>query len=219
MLYCRKRKLENIREVFTMNKVITISREYGAGGHSIGTKVAEALGIPFYDRDIVRATVEESGFEKKLIEKEEEDRSTSDDIWKKISSISSSYFNDSQDAIHEIQKAIIIKMAQKGPCVILGRCADVILKEAEIDKRFVNDDLDLCDRGVRVTELTGTKNATEIQKMLSKRDHARHNYYNHYSNGRKWGDSHNYDMTLDSGKLGYDLCVKLIVEAASEAEE
>ena len=110
-----------------MNKVITISREYGAGGHSIGTKVAEALGIPFYDRDIVRATAKESGFEKKLIEKEEEDRSTSDDIWKKISSISSSYFNDSQDAIHEIQKAIIIKMAQKGPCVILGRCADVIL--------------------------------------------------------------------------------------------
>lgn len=55
MLYCMKRKLENIREVFTMNKVITISREYGAGGHSIGTKVAETLGIPFYDRDIVRS--------------------------------------------------------------------------------------------------------------------------------------------------------------------
>ena len=183
-----------------MNKVITISREYGAGGHSIGTKVAEALGIPFYDRDIVRATAEESGFEKKLIEKEEEDRSTTDDIWKKISSISSSYFNDSQDAIHEIQKAIIIKMAQQGPCVILGRCADEL------------------HRGVRVTELTGTKNATEIQKMLAKRDNARHKYYNHYT-GQKWGDSHNYDMTLDSGKLGYDLCVKLIVEAASEIEE
>lgn len=219
MLYCMKRKLENIREVFIMNKVITISREYGAGGHSIGTKVAETLGIPFYDRDIVRATVEESGFEKKLIEKEEEDRSTGDDIWKKISSISSSYFNDSQDAIHEIQKAIIIKMAQKGPCVILGRCADVILKEAEIDTLNVFIHADELHRGVRVTELTGTKNATEIQKMLSKRDRARHNYYNHYSNGRKWGDSHNYDMTLDSGKLGYDLCVKLIVEAASEAEE
>ena len=162
-----------------MNKVITISREYGAGGHSIGTKVAEALGIPFYDRDIVRATAEESGFEKKLIEKEEEDRSTSDDIWKKISSISSSYFNDSQDAIHEIQKAIIIKMAQKGPCVILGRCADVILKEAEIDTLDIFIHADELHRGVRVTELTGTKNATEIQKMLTKRDHARHNYYNH----------------------------------------
>ena len=146
----------------------------------------------------------QSGFEKKLIEKEEEDRSTSDDIWKKISSISSSYFNDSQDAIHEIQKAIIIKMAQKGPCVILGRCADVILKEAEIDTLDVFIHADELHRGVRVTELTGTKNATEIQKMLTKRDRARHN---------------NYDMTLDSGKLGYDLCVKLIVEAASEAEE
>lgn len=202
-----------------MKKVITISREYGAGGHSIGTKVAEALGIPFYDRDIVRATVEESGFEKNLIEKEEEDLSTGDDIWKKISSISSSYFNDPQDAIHEIQKAIIIKMAQKGPCVILGRCADVILKEAGRDTLDVFIHADELHRGVRVTELTGTKNATEIQKLLSKRDHARHNYYHHYSNGRKWGDSHNYDMTLDSGKLGYDLCVKLIVEAASEAEE
>ncbi len=201
-----------------MNKVITISREYGAGGHSIGTKVAEALGIPFYDRDIVRATVEESGFEKKLIEKEEEDRSTTDDIWKKISAISSSYFNDSQDAIHEIQKAIIIKMAQKSPCVILGRCADVILKEAGIDTLNVFIHADELHRGVRVTELTGTKNATEIQKLLAKRDSARHKYYNHYT-GQKWGDSHNYDMTLDSGKLGYELCVKLIVDAASNAEE
>lgn len=201
-----------------MNKVITISREYGAGGHSIGTKVAEELGIPFYDRDIVRATVEESGFEKKLIEKEEEDRSTSDDIWKKISALSSSYFNDPQDAIHEIQKAIIIKMAQKGPCVILGRCADVILKEAGIDTLNIFIHADELHRGVRVTEMTDTKNATEIQKLLTKKDHARHNYYNHYT-GKKWGDSHNYDMTLDSGKLGYDLCVKMIVEAAKHSEE
>ena len=70
---------------------------------------------------------------------------------------------------------------------------------------------------VRISEMTGCTDATELQKMLAKKDDSRHTYYNHYT-GKKWGDSRNYHMTLDSGALGYDLCVKIIVEAAQGAE-
>lgn len=194
-----------------MNRIITISREFGAGGHSIGTQVAEKLGIPFYDRDIVRATAKESGLEVEQIEKEEEDTTTN--LLKSICAIPGSYYYDTQDEIHEIQRAIIINMARKGPCVILGRCADVILREAGIESLNVFIHADDVHRAVRVSELTGSRNATEIQKMIGKRDNSRHSYY-HQHTSQKWGDSRNYHLTLDSGALGYDLCVKLIVEAA-----
>lgn len=199
-----------------MNKIITISREYGAGGHSIGKGVAEALGIPFYDRDIVRETAKASGFDPELIEDEGEDISKTDSILKSICSASSTYYRDTQEAIHDVQKAIILRFAQAGPCVILGRCADEILREVGIESINVFIHADDVHRAVRVSEMTGSTNATEIQRLMAKKDASRHNYYNHYT-GKKWGDSHNYHMTLDSGALGYDTCVKLIV-AAAQAE-
>ena len=199
-------------------RVITLSREYCAGGHSIGKRVAQELGIEIYDKDIMRETAKESGFELDLIEKEQEDRSTADSIWKSISSVSSSYFHDSQDAIHELQKTIMIKMARKGPCVILGRCADVILREAGIETLNVFVHADELHRGIRAAELNGLKNANEIQKLLQKKDTSRAKYYAHYT-GKKWGDSHNYDLTLNSGVLGYDQCVKLIVDTVRAMDD
>ena len=200
-----------------MNKIITISREYGAGGHSIGKGVAEALGIPFYDRDIVRETAKASGFDPELIEDEGEDISKTDSILKSICSASSTYYRDTQEAIHDVQRVIILRFAQAGPCVILGRCADEILREVGIESINVFIHADDVHRAVRVSEMTGSTNATEIQRLMAKKDASRHNYYNHYT-GKKWGDSHNYHMTLDSGALGYDTCVKLIV-AAAQAED
>lgn len=203
-----------------MNKIITISREYGAGGHSIGQRVAEELGIPFYDKDIMRETMKATGYEKELIEKEQEERSAGNNILKTISAYSSSYFNDTQDAIFEIQKAIVTKFAKEGPCVILGRCANVILEEAGFETLDVYIYADMVHRAMRVSQsdLLNTKDATKIQKMIAKKDDSRHIYYHHYT-GRKWGDSHCYDLMLDSGKLGYDLCTKLIVTAANEVEK
>lgn len=200
-----------------MNKIITISREYGAGGHTIGQAVAKTLGIPFYDRDIVRETAKASGFDTELIETEGEDISKADSILKSICSVSSTYYHDTQEAIHDVQKAIILRFAQEGPCVILGRCADEILREAGIESINVFIHADDVHRAVRVSELIGSTNATEIQKVMAKKDSSRHTYYSRYT-GKKWGDSKNYHLTLDSGILGYDLCVKLIAEAA-QAEE
>ena len=196
-----------------MNKIITISREYGAGGQSIGRRVAEELGIPFYDRDILKETVKTSGFDPDMVEHDQEDVSSTNFFLKSICSFSDASFSDTQDAIHDVQKAVILHFAKEGPCVILGRCADEILREAGMQSLNVFIHADAVHRAVRVSELTGSKDATELQKIITKKDDSRHTYYHHYT-GKKWGDCHNYQLVLDSGALGYDLCVKLILEAA-----
>ena len=104
--------------------VITISREYGSGGHSIGQKVAKELGIEFYDRDIIKAVVQESGLETPDIERAEEEL-TRTGIFLRM--IAPAAYVDQQDNIRMIEKHIIVDLALKGPCVILGRCADDIL--------------------------------------------------------------------------------------------
>lgn len=196
-----------------MKKIITISREYGAGGHSIGQQVAEKLGIPFYDRDIVKETVKASGFEPELIETESEEISKSESIWKSLASFSNTYYQDTQDAIRDVQRAVILRFAQEGPCVILGRCADAILREAGVETLDVFIHADDIHRAMRISQMTGSTSGTEVKKLMEKKDVSRHNYYNRYT-GKKWGDSHNYHLTLDSGALGDEMCVELIVAAA-----
>ena len=199
-----------------MNKVITISREYGAGGHTIGKRVAQELGIEIYDKDIVRETVRASGFETEVVQEEEEDVSKASAFLKSLCS-SSVHYRDPQEVIHEVQTAVILQFAKKGPCVILGRCADDILRESGVEALNVFIHADDLHRAVRISEMTGVTNATELQKLMAKKDSSCRNYYEHYTR-KKWGDSHNYDLTLDSGKLGVDLCVRMIVEAAKAGE-
>lgn len=196
-----------------MNKIITISREYGSGGHSIGQKVAEELGIPFYDKDILRETAKASGWDLDVIDQDQEDVSKAELFFKKMGSFSSPAYPDTQDMIHDVQKAVILKLAAAGPCVILGRCADDILQKAGVDCINVFIQASDVHRSQRVSEMTGITNPSELKKMLVKKDNSRHTYYHHYT-GKKWGECRNYTLTLDSGALGYDLCAKLIVEAA-----
>lgn len=195
-----------------MKKIITISREYAAGGRKIAKLVAEQLNIPYYDKDIVKETAKASGFEPELIESEGEVVSRTDSILKTICSASSLQFNDTQEVIHDVQQAIILRLVQEGPCVIVGRCADEIMRQAGIDSLNVFIHADQLHRAVYASELTGITSATELQKLLKRMDTGRQNYYTHYT-GRKWGDLHNYHLSLDSGTLGYDLCAKFIVEA------
>ena len=112
-----------------MNTIITISREYGAGGHSIGKRVAQELGIEIYDRDIIRNTVKDSGLDTSVIEHEEEEISRADAFLRMITPAA---YVDRREAIHEIERKVILMLAKKGPCVILGRCADTILEEFDI---------------------------------------------------------------------------------------
>ncbi len=196
-------------------KVITLSREYGAGGHSIGTKVAERLGIPFYDKDIIKAAVKATGFDLDLVQKEGEEFSTLDSVLSMISNISSGYYNDSHEKLEVIQRAVILDLAKKGPCVILGRCADDILLKAGVDCFNVYIYADDLIRAKRVGELIGSTDPAEIKRAMMKKDAARHNYYNHFT-GKKWGVSKNYHLSLDSGFLGYEKCIDIITDLASK---
>lgn len=195
-----------------MNKVITISREFGAGGHTIAKRVADELGITIYDKDIVRETVKASGFDMELVRKEEEEVSKTGSFFKSLWA-SSAFYPDPQEVIHDVQKAVILKFAKAGPCVILGRCADEILRDSGIETLNVFIHASELHRAMRLQAKTGITDATELQKLMAKHDSSRRAYYAHYT-GKQWGDSHNYHLTLDSGILGDDLCVRMILEAA-----
>ena len=195
-----------------MNKVITISREYGAGGHTIGKQVAQELGIELYDRDIVRETVQASGYDTETVQQEEEEVSKTSAFLKSILS-NSAYYPNTQDAIHDVQQAVILRYAQQGPCVILGRCADEILRTSGIPCLNVFIHASEIHRAERMRKETGITDTTELQRLIVRKDHLRRNYYNHYT-GKQWGDSHNYHLTLDSVVLGDELCVQMIVAAA-----
>lgn len=190
-------------------KVITISREYGAGGHSIGIEVAKRLGIEFYDRDIIRNTVREGGFDLSLVENEEEIITRSESFLRALSPQS---YNE-KDVLFDVQSKVIQKLAKNGPCVILGRCADAVLRDTDLDVLDVFVYADDVHRALRIGEILNTTDASVIQKTMKKMDHNRRTYYSYYT-GRTWGDCHNYGLSLDSGLLGYETCIDLICKAA-----
>lgn len=190
-------------------KVITLSREYGAGGHSIGREVAKQLGIEFYDRDIINEAAKKSGIDPALIAAEGEEISRADSFIRAITPIS----YEQKDAMFEAQRNVIIDIAKQGPCVILGRCSDTILKKAGVPSLNVFLYADDASRAKRVSELINSTDPVEIQKAIKRHDHNRHSYYAYYTE-EKWGNYKNYNLMLDTGALGYEECVKIIVDAA-----
>lgn len=200
-----------------MNKIITISREYGAGGHSIGKRVAEELGIPFYDRDILKETVKASGFDSDLVETEQEDVSRTESFFKSLCNVSSLYYNDTQTAIHDVQQG-----SHSPFCAGRSLCHSGPLRRRDPAQSRCRKPERLHLRRRHSSRCSGQRDHRLHQRHgtaadAGRRDSRRHNYYTHYT-GKKWGDSHNYHLSLDSGALGYDLCVKLIVEAAKSME-
>ena len=193
-----------------MHPVITISREFGSGGHSISEKVSQKLGIPFYDGEIVTQVAAKSGYAKELIE-EQGEYSSSANKWFDISAASAMYFQSPQDEIFIAQKKVILESAQKGPCVIVGRCADYILRKEGIPCLNVFIHSDMAHRKERVLERYGAIENVGIEKRLAKKDKQRKTYYKYYTD-QQWGDYRNYDVSLDSGALGEDTCVDIICE-------
>ena len=193
--------------------IITISREYGAGGHTIGKGVAEALGVELYDRDIIKAAAKEAGAEVPEIERVEEELTRAGVIMRIIAP---NAYRDQMDNIHTIEHDIILNLAAKGDCVIIGRCADDILEKANIPSLNVFLYASDIHRAARVSELIGSTDPNVIQRRMQRTDAARRAYYEQFT-GKRWGDSRNYTLSLDTGVLGYDACVRLISEAARSA--
>jgi len=192
-------------------KIITLNREYGAGGHSVGITVAKRLGIEFYDRDILAALAKERGIDISDAKDVSEDISVTENILRAITPIS---YNPTEE-IFEQQREFLLKIASKGSCVILGRCANVILREAGFDTLDVFIYADDAHRMNRVSELIGSDRLKDVLKEIRRKDYSRRNFYKSCT-GHNWADCRDYHMMLDSGLLGYDRCIDLIVEAAKQ---
>ncbi len=187
------------------NRVITISREFGSGGRTIGKKVAEALGIPCYDSELIQKIASESGFNEDYVKDVGEYGSGGF-----LSLFSNRSFGlNNEDYVWEIQCRIITELAEKEPCVIVGRCADYILRDkADCLKVFIH--ADMAFRAERIVKVYGERAASPEQRLKDK-DKRRAAYHRFYTN-MKWGHAQNYDITLNSGTLGIDRCVGIIRE-------
>ncbi len=192
-------------------KIITLNREYGAGGHSIGTEVAKRLGIEFYDKDIIARLAKITGTDEKELENLSEDISVKENI---LRAITPSSYNPTED-IFRRQREVILDIASKGPCVILGRCTNVLLREVGFETLDVFIYADDAHRFTRVSEMIGSDKLKDVLKEIKKRDYSRRNFYKSCT-GHPWADCRDYHMLLDSGLLGYEKCIDLIVEAAKD---
>ncbi len=204
-----------------MKTIITIARQYGSGGREVGQKLAEYFNIPFYDKELIALAAKETGMNEEMFEKADERASSSllyslmignYTFGSHISPINDMPIND---MLFLIQTDIIKKLAKAGPCVIVGRCADYVLRD---DKSTFNvfihtDKLSRMDRIVQEYKVEPEKAAD----YLVKKDKQRANYYNFYTN-KKWGDLENYHLTLNSAATSIDGAVELIKTAVAMKE-
>ena len=189
-----------------MNRIITISREFGSGGRTIGKLTAERLGIPCYDQELIEKIEEKSGLAKEFIA--ERGEYTLKGGWLANAFADRSMNGLSvQDYLWTVQRGIILELAEEGPCIIVGRCADFILDgKADCLKVFIHASVE--KRAKRIVEKYG-ESAEAPEKRLRDKDIRRAAYYHFYTDV-EWGIAKNYDIALDSGVLGIDRCVDII---------
>ena len=193
-------------------KIITISREFGSGGRTIGREVANRLGIPFYEKELVDQIALESGFAPRFVEEHGEHAPGT-------SRLSYAFAHQgvpgvmnglsTADFLWSIQCSVILQLAEQGPCVIVGRNADYILKDRkDVLDVYIHADKEF--RADRIVRLYGESEKSPMNRLAEK-DKRRHINYQHYT-GRTWGTSQNYDICLNSGELGIENCVDIIVK-------
>ncbi len=188
------------------NTIITISRQYGSGGRDVGKLVAKRLGIQCYDKEIISKISEKSGFTEKYIQNAGED--VEDDLFSGFGNVGF-YEQSNRLAIWNEQCRVIKKIAEEGDCVLVGRCADYVLKDENVNliKTFVYADMDY--RADRIVTLYGDSSGNP-KKRLREKDKRRSAYYEIYTD-QTFGDLLNYDFCLNSSSLSIDTCVDIIV--------
>ncbi len=195
-----------------MKTIITISREFGSGGRSIGKRVAELLGYKFYDSELVNKVAERSGFAPSFIEESGEYASAKSSLLFALATANqySAEGLSMHDKLYIEQCKIIEEIAAEGNCVIVGRCADYILRENRNCLHvFIHADME--SRAKRIVERYGQRDKSP-EKRLTEKDQKRKVYYKNYT-GQNWGQAQNYDLCLDSGALGEELCAQIILAA------
>lgn len=201
-----------------MNKVITITRQFGSGGREIGKKLAEAYKIPFYDNEIISRAAKDTGFAEAAFEQAEDKASNS--LLYSIAMGMNIFSNQDvgyaglslDDRIFLAQSKVIRNVAKEGPCVIVGKCADYILKEqANVVNLFISATLDF--RIHRAIQVEGIEEAKSAETVM-KKDKSRANYYKYHS-GERWDNVRNYDMSIRSDLCGIDgtvACLKAYLD-------
>lgn len=194
-------------------RIITVSREFASGGHTIGKAVAERMGIAFYDSQLIGRVAQKSGLSEEFIRNNEEYASHANSFLYQIAmSAAGSYgYPSIYQKLYEAQMHVIEEIAEKESCVIMGRCADYILRErTDCLHVFIHAGKEY--RAQHVLEHYG-KTDKSVEQRLKEMDNRRRNYYRFHTD-RDWGVCTNYHLALDSGLLGEDTCVKLIIDAA-----
>lgn len=198
-----------------MIKIITISREFGSGGRTIGKKVAAKLGIPCYDKDLIEKIAAETGYAKDFIEDESEYAPNSN-------SFAYMFIGRGTDGLANVDKIwiaqtkVIKELAEKEACVIVGRCADYVLRERkDCLNVFVYADKKV--RAERIVKQYG-ESSVEPEKRLADKDKKRKLNYKYFTE-QEWGKRQNYHLSIDSGFLGIEKSVALIVDAVGGAVE
>lgn len=187
------------------NRIITISREFGSGGRTIGKKTAEQLGIPCYDSELIQKIAQESGFAESYVK--QVDESSPAGFLASAFSSNRAFGPTNEDYLWEIQRDVILKLAEKEPCVIVGRCADYILQDrADCLTAFIHASMEF--RAERIVKVYGEREQSPEQRIRDK-DKRRAAYHRFYTD-IKWGYAKNYQIALDSGKLGIDKCVEIL---------
>ena len=189
-------------------RIITISREFGSGGRYIGEEVARKLGIAYYDKNIISQIAEKSGLSPEYIQ-ENAELSPKKGLFAYALAGRDITGKSVEDMVYEAQRKVILDLAKKEPCVIIGRNADYILKDRDdVLNVFIHGDMP--EKIQRITDLYNVEKQKAV-KMMEDTDKRRKTNYNFYTD-QNWGKASNYTSCLNSSQLGYDRCEKIIME-------
>ncbi len=189
-------------------RIITISREFGSGGRFIGEEVAKKLGIAYYDKNIINQIAEESGLSPDYIQ-ESAELSPKKGIFAYALAGRDISGKSVEDMVYEAQRKVILELAEKEPCVIIGRNADFILKDRDdVLNVFIHGNMP--EKTERICRLYNVSEK-EAVKMMTDTDKRRMTNYNFYTD-QKWGKASNYTLSLNSSQLGYDKCEEIIIK-------
>ena len=191
-------------------RIITISREFGSGGRFIGEEVARKLGIAYYDKNIISQIAEKSGLSPEYIQ-ENAELSPKKGLFAYALAGRDITGKSVEDMVYEAQRKVILDLAKKEPCVIIGRNADYILKDRDdVLNVFIHGDMP--EKIQRITDLYNVEKQKAV-KIMEDTDKRRKTNYNFYTD-QNWGKASNYTLCLNSSQLGYDRCEKIIMECS-----
>lgn len=197
-----------------MDKVITISREFGSGGRELGVKLADKLGIPFYDKELISMAADDINIAEDAFQHYDEHIVVHDPLDRQFyHAFSEVYQIPMSDQIFVAQSNVIRRLASYGPCIIVGRCADMILTDSL--NLFIYAKMK--DRIRRMLELVSEaeSDGKEMERRIREVDRKRKEYYQYYT-GNTWGRAQNYHLCLDSGPVGVEGCLRAVLAYLGE---